>query len=279
MNLPSFSILALGAALCLTGCGDDGGDDGASGSNGSSGSGGSKGADDAGGGSGPTSFRAELQDPTALVAINDPHEIRVLDNATGDELGPKATSGPRGAVTIEDMPEGKVGFLVKGVEPKTIDTYQFNIDARAQDETLWVVAKSTATLVPTLAQFTADPTKTAISGAVYWVNEDGEEEKVGCATVEFAGKGDAGDIRYFADSNLPTSSDMRADTNPLNGRFLVGNAPVGVQSVRAMVGGKEVGRTTLPLFPRKDASDGEDNLCISNIYVDTDTNPTPKDCD
>ena len=54
---------------------------------------------------------------------------------------------------------------------------------------------------------------------------------------------------------------------------------MGVQSVRALIDGVELGSTTLPLFAREDASDGADNLCISNIYVEADANPTPEGCD
>lgn len=271
MKLRMLSILTVVFALVAVGCGDDSDD----GNGGGSGTGGNN---DAGGGNGATNFKAELQDPTALVAINDSHEIVVLDNDTGESLGKTTTSGASGAVKIDDMPEGKVGFLVKGITGKTIDTYQFNIDARAQDETLWAVAKSTATLVPNIAGFTPDKTKASISGAVYWVNDKGEEEKVGCATVEFVGASGAGDIRYFSDANLPTSIAMRANTNPLNGRYFVGNAPTGVQSVKVIVDGEELGSTKLPLFARQDSSDGEDNVCISNIYVEADANPTPAGC-
>jgi hypothetical protein len=266
--------LTLALGVFVVGCNSDDTDEGNGGTAGS----GSNRDGGAGSGGGPTNFKATLQDPTALVAINTAHDILVLDNETGEELGKQAKSGTGGAFTIEDMPDGKVGFLVKGIAPDTIDTYQFNIDARAQDEDIWVVAKSTATLVPNLASFTADKTKASISGAVYWINAKGEEEKVGCATVEFAGSGDAADIRYFSDANLPTTIALRSSTNLLNGRYFVGNAPTGMQSVKAIVGGKELGSTALPLFAREDSSDGEDNVSISNIYVEADENPTPADC-
>lgn len=284
MKLRMLSILTIVFALAAVGCGSDEGDDdnnnGGSG-NGASGNGASGSGNDidAGGtGNGPTSFKAELQDPTAHVAIQDAHEIIVVDNDTGEPTGKKAMSGADGAVSIEDMPAGKVGFLVKGIAAKTIDTYQFNIDARAQNETLWAVAKTTAMIVPNLAGFTPDKTKGSISGAIYWVNDAGEEEKVGCATVAFAGTGDAGDVRYFSDNDLPTTIAMRDSTNLINGRYFVGNAPTGVQSVKVMIDGKELGSTSLPLFARQDATDGEDNVCISNIYIEADENPTPAGC-
>ena len=72
---------------------------------------------------------------------------------------------------------------------------------------------------------------------------------------------------------------MQPSTNVLNGRYFIGNAPTGKQKVSVQVGDETLGSTTLVLFARKDSTDGEDNVCISNIYVQgADKNPTPAAC-
>ena len=232
-----------------------------------------------GGGEPSLGFAAVLRDPVS----DDPIEgatVKALDNDSGEPLDIDATSGANGRITFEGLPAGKVAFLAVGEPEMTIDTYQYNIDSDAQDETLWIAAKSTATAVPLLAGFEGDPEMSSVSGAVYWINGDGDEEPVGCVTVAFEGEGEASDIRYFGDNNLPTTVEMRGDTNPLNGRYFIGNAPPGVQEVSVLIDGTAMGSTTLVLFARKDASDGEDNVCISNIYVEgADENPTPADCE
>jgi hypothetical protein len=235
--------------------------------------------DAGGGGGGTVSFAAVVRDPTSDVTIEGT-TVQALDNETGEPLGIEEVSGNNGAIAFEGLPAGKVAFLSVGQVGMTIDTYQYNIDADAQDETLWVVAKSTAQIVPTLASLTPDPESAAVSGAVYWVNADGVEEPVGCATIAFEGEGEATEYRYFGDNNLPTTLEMQASTNLLNGRYFIGNAPTGVQRVSAQIDGESMGETTLVLFARKDSTDGEDNVCISNIYIEgVDENPTPADCE
>lgn len=267
-----FGTLLLAALL---GCGDD------SASNGNHKDSGAPSTDsgvDAGGG-GTRSFAATVKDPTSDVTIAGT-TVKALDNETGEPLDIDAVSKSDGSIAFTGLPAGKVAFLSVGKEGMTIDTYQFNIASDAQDESLWVVAKSTAQIVPTLAGFTGEPAKASVSGAVYWVNKAGEEEPVGCATITFEGEGEATDFRYFGDNNLPTTLEMRDSTNLLNGRFFIGNAPTGVQKVSVQVGGKTMGSTTLVLFARQDSSDGEDNICISNIYIDgASKNPTPADCE
>jgi hypothetical protein len=272
-TLRFFTLVLSLSGTAAIGCkSDDGDDKGGAGTGVTAGTGG-------GAGTGGTAqgFKATLMDPQTMVAVAG-HEVLALNNSTGADLGKKVTSGTDGALSFEGLPAGMVAFVAKGMTGKTIDTYQFNIDASAQDEKLWVVAKSTAMFVPQIAEFTPNLEKAAISGGVYWVNAQGVEETVGCATVAFAGTGDASDIRYFGDSNLPAPVAMRMNTNPLNGRYFVGNAPTGTQSVTASVDGKMLGSTTLMLFARKVASDGEESVCISNIYVTAAANPTPAGC-
>lgn len=194
--------------------------------------------------------------------------VQVLDNTTGQKIPACATSGSDGLVTISGIPADidLIGLMNTSAEGNK-DTYQFNMDSDATGETLWIVSNATYMLAPGLAGVTLDTTKGVVAGGLYFVNDLDEEEPVGCGTVTTT---PAGDIRYFDDTDMPTTITNRDSTNPLNGFFLAANMDTGTTTVSATVEGDNVGSTTIITYP--------DSICIGNIYVTTATNPQPANC-
>ena len=138
-------------------------------------------------------FKGELVDFQTKAPVEGA-DIAVLDNATGKPTGVTGKSGAKGMVELQlPATPAKVGFKVSMADNK--DTYQFNIDAGPKEtERLWLVSVLTYTVVPKLAGITVDKTKGIVAGGLYFVNDKGEEENVGCATIESA---PVGDYRYF----------------------------------------------------------------------------------
>ncbi len=203
--------------------------------------------------------------------------VKVLDNATGLPTGQEVRSKANGLVELQ-LPKGiRVGFLASGADAKP--TYQFNIDSEAQDETLWLVSELTYNVAPALAGLTVDPTKGIVAGGLYFFNDknqdgridEGEEEKVGCGTIETT---PAGEYRYFnPTTGLPASLEAAPTTSKNLSYFLAGNVAIdqsGKVTVTAKVGTTVVGTVDIFVQP--------DSICISNIYADTPANPTPGDC-
>jgi len=213
-----------------------------------------------------TSFTGTIVDFMTRQPINNA-KIQVLDNATGAPLPVGAVSS-NGSVTVTGIPADVTLIGLKNtLAPGNKDTYQFNMSATAQDETLWLVSDATYTLAPSLAGVTLDTTKGVVAGGLYFVNDLDEEEPVGCGTVTTT---PSGVIRYFDDTDMPTTITNRDSTNPLNGFFLAANINTGTTTVSATVDGDAVGSTTIITYP--------DSICISNIYVTTATNPQPANC-
>ncbi len=230
---------------------------------------------------GKVTFKGYLQhfggdDKVALI------EIRVLDNQTGADVGISSRTDATGWVTFsEDLPgdaEGLVGFRAVGttVSGATyIDTYQFNIAGDAIGEKLWVVDETTYLGAPQMAgitkqdgSFGLDPGTAVLAGGVYFVEADGVENHIGCATAKT--DPESGQVRYFGNNGLPTTLDSRATTNPLVAYYLVANITPGQVTARAYMDGTEIGATRLHVYA--------DAVSISNIYATTATDPEPAGC-
>ncbi len=193
--------------------------------------------------------------------------IELFDNETGNGTGVSVVSGANGEVEFPDMDSTKL-LAFKTTKANHKDTYQFNYEPDATDETLWIVSNTVYQMALGLAGLVVDAGKGTVAGAIYYVNADGEEEPVGCATVT---SDPAGDVRYMAcEGGLPTTLDKQASTCPAHGRFLATNLPAGKSKVIAKVGETEIG--SIEIFTYGDA------IGISNIYVKGDANPTPADC-
>jgi hypothetical protein len=193
--------------------------------------------------------------------------IELFDNDTGNGTGVTSVSGANGEVEFPDMDSTKK-LAFKTSKENHKDTYQFNYEPDAADETLWIVSNTVYQMALGLAGLVVDAGKGTVAGAIYFVNDKGEEEPVGCATVS---SDPAGDVRYMAcEGGLPTTLDKQASTCPAHGRFLATNLPAGKSKVIAKVGETEIG--SIEIFTYADA------IGISNIYVTGDKNPTPADC-
>lgn len=213
-------------------------------------------------------FKATVKDNLTKELLKGATVV-AYDNETGQPTQYQAVSNDQGKIEMQ-LPKaaGKMGFKVSLSGFK--DTYQFNIaiDTGAE-ETLWAVSEGAYSVAASLAGFTPDPTKAVVAGAIYWVNDQGEEEYVGCATIT---TDPPGEYRYFGDSGMPAPLAQVPETTTGKGeaRFVAGNIPPGKCIIKAWVKGKEVGSATLFTFA--------DSICINNIYTVGTSNPTPADC-
>jgi len=204
-------------------------------------------------------------------------KVWALNNTTGEKLpnvDPQVSDGS-GWVVFNNLPDEEVGFLCEGEGAGTsrtkADTYQFNIDSGAQDEKLWSVDGNTYNVAPLGAHLNLDATKGVAAGAVYWVNDSGEEEIVGCATVKT--KPEGGEARYFTAARLPVPIEDQSVTDTSTGYFLVGNISVGDVDLEAYVGETKIGSVHFVVKP--------DSICIGNIYAERSkftANPMPASC-
>lgn len=199
--------------------------------------------------------------------------ITVLDNNTGKPKGDidSVKSDASGNVVIEGIPKDleKIGILAQG--DRGVDTYQYNLVGNATNEKLWLVSQATYKLAPALAGVELVPGKGIVAGAVYWLDENGEEIIVGCAKVKM--NPESGEDRYMGDSGLPTTLEEQPYVNPQNGYFLLANIAPGKAESEAYIGDQLLGSTTL--------INVADSICIANIYADESfsENPQPADCE
>ncbi len=202
--------------------------------------------------------------------------VYILDNTTGQKLTDyeaKVTASD-GSYEFNGIPCGKYGYLVEGnknIENKTVDTYQFEIQADAQDEIIWSVDELTYTAAPAMAGVTLEAGLGIAAGAVYWVDEEATEWPVGCATITTSPA--STDIRYFSDDQLPTTLEVQAGVNTNNGFYLAPNLPASATGeeviITAHYDGEDIGTVRFVTFP--------DSICIGNIYVNESYTANPSD--
>ncbi|HUU01681.1 MAG TPA: hypothetical protein VM425_09590 [Myxococcota bacterium] len=219
---------------------------------------------------GGASFRAYIQHFGGDDLV-DGLDVEALDNTTGDSLGITAKSDATGWVTFEwgDTQVGaEVGFLCKAVPGDWHDTYQFNIDSAAQDERLWAVDETTYSGAPLMAGLTITPGKAIMAGGLYFVEADGTENHIGCATVKT--NPEDGEVRYFGDNGMPAPLATRDTTNPLVAYFLIANMNPGTKVTEAYIDADKLGQTDLHVYA--------DAISISNIYTDKAIDPEPANC-
>ncbi len=223
-----------------------------------------------GGGTSGSTFKAYIQHFGGDDLV-DGLEVEALDNTTGDSLGLTATSDATGWVTFawgDTQVDDKVGFLCKAVPGDWHDTYQFDLDSSAQDERLWAVDETTYSGAPLMAGLTIEAGKAIMAGGLYFVEADGTENHIGCATVKT--NPEDGEVRYFGDNGMPAPLTTRETTNPLVAYFLIANMNPGTKVAEAYVDTEKIGQTDLHVYA--------DAISISNIYTDKATDPEPTDC-
>jgi len=197
--------------------------------------------------------------------------VEALDNTTGNSLGITATSDAAGWVTFgwgDTQVGDKVGFLCKAVPGDWHDTYQFNIDSTSHDARLWAVDETTYSGAPLYAGLTIEAGKAMMTGGLYFVEANGTENHIGCATVKT--NPEDGDVRYFGDNGMPAPLATRDTTNPLVAYFLIANMNPGSKVAEAYVDTEKIGETTFHVYA--------DAMTITNIYTDNATDPEPDYC-
>lgn len=225
-------------------------------------------------------FTANIRDFQTKVGVEE-ISITVLNNDNGDPLDldtwPTFLSGEDGQIEL-DLPADK-DFAIKTFGKATNatykDTYMFNIDSTVQNEVIYAVNVITYKTAPSPALLKLDATKGVLAGTVYWVNASGEEEMVGCVTLEAIPIDDEtadsqGDIRYFSDkTDMPAPLSQAPHTTKITSRYLAGNVPEGMYRLIAKIDGKQVNMGDREVTLRS----YKDSICISNIYVEDPDNP------
>ena len=202
--------------------------------------------------------------------------VELFDNETGEGTGTIQVSDADGYVTFPGLEKGKLyGFKCTLDNYKT--TFVWNIEAGLEaEETIWIVPNTVFQMALGLAGLTQDDKKSVVAGAVYWLEDNGDETGIGCATV--TSEPATEDIRYMAEGNgLPTTLENQSATGCSNtegnGRYVAGNLPPGQVTLTAVSeAGDVIGSTTLWSI--------KGSIAVSNIYPDDTVtkNPTPGDC-
>ncbi|MBM4370168.1 MAG: hypothetical protein FJ098_00840 [Deltaproteobacteria bacterium] len=202
--------------------------------------------------------------------------VEIYDNATGEATGVKQVSDESGKVVFPGLTKGKLyGFkcTLENYKP----TFTWNNEVGIIDEeTIWIVPNTVFQMALGLAGLQAQPGKSVVAGAIYWLDGQEVEHAVGCATVTAEPATD--DIRYMdADNGLPTTIENQPATacagTKGNGRFVAANLEPGQATLTAVDGdGGTIGATVLWSIA--------DSIAVSNIYANPDVteNPTTAAC-
>lgn len=204
--------------------------------------------------------------------------VTLMDNATGEAMAgvdPQVTdsNGNVSFANIDKPDNCLIGIFVDAADDSsTHETYQWNLLYKNTSEVLWSVPEYLWQGGPAMAGITQVAGNAVVAGGVYWVNDNNEEEFVGCSTV---GTDVGGDDAYMDATGMPAPNATQPHVHPLVGFFLIGNIPPSTEEkVRmfAEIDGNEIGETTIWAKP--------DTIHISNIYniPRADTNPTPDAC-
>lgn len=222
-------------------------------------------------------FKAVVKD-NLTKAVIEGAEVTAIDNDTGEMLEYTTMSDAQGNIEMQ-VPAGiLLGFRVTADLFK--DTYQFNIESDALDEEVWAVSINGFEMAAGLAGFVPDKTKSVVAGAIYWVNEAGEEEYVSCGHVV---SDPVGEYRYFSETTglpAPLAEVPNTMAGKGEGRFVVGNVPAGKTVLTTYFDDdpasteKFIGTATFFAYP--------DSIAITNVYADKDKypaeNPSPATC-
>ncbi|NOZ02035.1 MAG: hypothetical protein GXP54_09130 [Deltaproteobacteria bacterium] len=222
-------------------------------------------------------FKAVVKD-NLTKAVIEGAEVTAVDNDTGELLEYKTVSDAQGNISMQVPKDILLGFRVTADLFK--DTYQFNIDSNAQDEELWALSINGFQMAAGLAGFEPDKTKAVAAGAIYWVNEAGEEEYVSCGHVI---ANPEGEYRYFSETTglpAPLTEVPNTMAGKGEGRFVVGNVPAGKVTLTTYFGDDPtstdnfIGKAHFFAYP--------DSIAITNVYADKDKypaeNPSPATC-
>ncbi len=192
-------------------------------------------------------------------------EVAVLDNATGEPLGPSGETDDKGEVALELEPGLTFGLRVK--KDAYVDRYYFDIREEWGSFEVGMLPGAVVEMVSQMIGLTWDPSKGIVTGRIVFQTEQGKED-VGCAVVE---SDKPGEVRYWdADQDVPATLEKAPMTSKKNAQFLVANLPPGPVGLTAKVSGAIVGTKQTLSFAG--------GMTTVDMAVTTETNPTPADC-
>ena len=241
------------------------------------------------------SFAATLVD-FASKAPKAGVDMILLNDETGAPLDavkyPAFKSGTNGVVDLQLPPDIEVGFKAWGASGamKFKDSYQFHYASNSHGRRIYAASVFTYQGAISMAAIKEVDKATLghLAGTIYYRDADGNEEFIGCVTIEVLdstgkkieevsdkGYGTYAAVRYFdTTTDSPTSIAVSAMTHGLNSRYMVGDLPSGKYTIVAhgtWAPTEELGRVDLHAFP--------DSISIGNIYIDHSAtitaNPTP----
>lgn len=192
-------------------------------------------------------------------------EVAILDNTTGQPLGPSGQTDENGEVAF-DLEDGLV-FAVSVRKETYIDRYLFDVREEwgSLDTDMLLLAMIEA--VSQMIGVSWEPSKGIVTGRIVFQSEQGVED-VGCAVVE-SDKG--GEVRYWDPAeDMPATPDKAPMTSQKNANFLVANVPPGPVALTAKVGDVTVATKQTLSFAG--------GMTSVDLAVTTATNPTPADC-
>jgi hypothetical protein len=224
-------------------------------------------------------------------------DLLLLNDDTGEPLDlqkyPPFKSGKKGKVELT-LPAGIfVAFRASGQDSTGMfqfkTSYLFHVASNEQDRNIYGVNILTynAALSTAFVKLVDPKTLGHLAGTIYYVNEKGEEEFIGCLIIEVLdengnvlqeqkdqdGRGIFAAVRYFDTRNdMPTSLQVSSMTHKYNSRYMVANLPKGRYTVRAKLkdDGSVLSQVSLMAFP--------DSITIGNMYLkapEFPSNPTP----
>ncbi len=201
--------------------------------------------------------------------------VRALDTDTATVLYDETVSDENGDFTLTGLPGGQICVMAVGdytQDPPRIDTYTFGVPSNSQDRMFVSSEAAIAQLMSGLLCLCGnpDPEVSMVSGAVYYYDEDCEEQVVGCATVEMEASGTV----YYFEGPLPSTT--RTSTDPNSGRFLVSGLEPGIVTITATLDNGKSGSATFPVFAPEEATGGEYSVHIARVYIEGIGNPNPE---
>lgn len=223
-------------------------------------------------------------------AIVQSHKVELINAETGKPFDPPVEtmtqegSGKFSFKAVPRSPASWIHVIGNGKDPmSTYDSLSYSAPDSGE-KFLRISTVGTAGVAEGTGGFKADPTKIAIGGAVYSVDDTGKRVgAIGCAEVMIDDKPSPAedvDQRYVASTGLPTTLDKLKQTLGGQGKFYFGNVTPGMHTFSVKVGGKVLDQKlslNVP-FARNGATGPFQNVLVL-IGIDIPgPNPTPAGC-
>lgn len=253
-----------------------------------------------GGGSGSDGGTENLLQYTlvGVLAVDDsnpiakPHEIEVLDSATGEPLDPPLIlmSEPSTGKVHIDLPEGIIpSYHVVGSGTADEDSYDQILLNTSPDngDTLFRVSTNGASMLANqTGVFENKDDHAPLAGAVFHTVDGVRVGSVGCAKVylddDTTGADESIDQRYSGSNSLPVTLDELDRTLRVGSRFYLANVPPGKHRLRASVDDGEtfLGETEVVITRARQDAAGPSKLILYQVGIDieSENNPTPANC-